>query len=477
MLIGAGVVAGIVILLVLIALINDQVLLPSQALTTVNGREVSVSDFRDRVQLERFQLSEQVRAFYESAVGAGLDEDLAKQQILAIFASQQGGQPQAIDLLLNEELHGQAVLSEVEQEIIIEEAAEEFGISTTIDEAAVDAELDRLTVLFTGRSVTVTPSRTPTEVPSETPTALVSSTPSPTPSETLPPTETIQPTALGCEEGDEACATVTPLPTAFPTNTPTETPETTDTPTPTRTPLGQAQIDETVVAFQDDFYDDADDFSGLNREAVRQVLYANALSQEVRDYVTSQPDDEILGIYYVPLDDIWVDSRHILVAFPEGEVVAEGDENEYFEKAAQITESLRAGEPFAAVAQAVSDDPGSGSRGGALGWSSSAGYVDGFSEAVEELPIGEISDPVRSQFGYHIIQVMDRERRPLSEQQLAQRRDAEFAEWINEEQIVATIQRREGWQDFIPSSPDYDDLLGDVLSFQELVDIAGGAGG
>jgi parvulin-like peptidyl-prolyl isomerase len=227
-----------------------------------------------------------------------------------------------------------------------------------------------------------------------------------------------------------------------------------------------------VVAFQADFLDDASDFSGLSRDAVRQVLYYNALTVEVRTYVTSQPDDEDLGDYYVLPDDIQVDARHILVSFPEGEVVADGDENEYYQEAAQITAALRAGEPFAALAQAVSDDPGSGLRGGSLGWSSSSGYVEGFREAVEELPIGDISDPVRSQFGYHIIQVMDRERRPLTEQQLEQRRQQEFDEWVNERQVLATIQRREGWQDFIPGSPDYDDLLGDILPFSELVEFA-----
>jgi hypothetical protein len=471
-LIGTAVVAAIVLILVIAALVNDQVIVPREALTTVNGSEVSVADYQNRVQLERFQLSEQVRSFYESAIAADVEEDLVKQQIVAIFASQQTGQPQAISLLLNDEVHGQAVLTEIEQELIVQEAAEEYGIETTIDEAQVDAELDRLTVLFTGRSATVTPSATPSEVPTETATPLVSSTPSLTPTETLPPTETIVPTALGCAEGDEECPTVTPQPTLFPTNTPTETPETTDTPTPTRTPLGEVQVAETVVAFQADFLDDASDFSGLSRDAVRQVLYYNALTVEVRTYVTSQPDDEDLGDYYVLPDDIQVDARHILVSFPEGEVVADGDENEYYQEAAQITAALRAGEPFAALAQAVSDDPGSGLRGGSLGWSSSSGYVEGFREAVEELPIGDISDPVRSQFGYHIIQVMDRERRPLTEQQLEQRRQQEFDEWVNERQVLATIQRREGWQDFIPGSPDYDDLLGDILPFSELVEFA-----
>ena len=68
-------------------------------------------------KLERFELSEQIRSFHEGALAAEIEEDLIKQQIIAIFASQQGGQPQAIDLLLNEELHGQAVLTEVEQEL------------------------------------------------------------------------------------------------------------------------------------------------------------------------------------------------------------------------------------------------------------------------------------------------------------------------------------------------------------------------
>lgn len=63
---------------------------------------------------------------------------------------------------------------------------------------------------------------------------------------------------------------------------------------------------------------------------------------------------------------------------------------------------------FEEAAKKDSIDPGSGSRGGELGWAPATNYVPEFAEAVEQLKKGEMTDkPVQSQFGWHIIQVED----------------------------------------------------------------------
>ena len=68
---------------------------------------------------------------------------------------------------------------------------------------------------------------------------------------------------------------------------------------------------------------------------------------------------------------------------------------------------------FDAAAKKDSIDPGSGANGGDLGWAPSSNYVPEFAQAVESLKKGEMTDaPVKSQFGYHIIQVEDS--RPVS---------------------------------------------------------------
>ena len=77
-------------------------------------------------------------------------------------------------------------------------------------------------------------------------------------------------------------------------------------------------------------------------------------------------------------------------------------------KAEGIKKRLDKGEDFAAIARTESDDAGSGKMGGDLGAVSRGMMVAPFEEAVFSLKKMEISQPVKTQFGYHIIQVMDR---------------------------------------------------------------------
>lgn len=85
-------------------------------------------------------------------------------------------------------------------------------------------------------------------------------------------------------------------------------------------------------------------------------------------------------------------ARHILVASEE--------------EAKAVLRRLKAGEDFAKVADAVSKDPGS--KGGDLGWFSADRMVPEFSTAAFKLEKGQISDPVKSQFGWHVIKLEDK---------------------------------------------------------------------
>ncbi|GAE35672.1 peptidylprolyl isomerase [Halalkalibacter akibai] len=76
--------------------------------------------------------------------------------------------------------------------------------------------------------------------------------------------------------------------------------------------------------------------------------------------------------------------------------------------AAEVMEKIEAGEDFAELAIEYSTDPGSGPRGGDLNFFGKGQMVAPFEEAAFSLAIDEISEPVESEFGYHIIKVTDR---------------------------------------------------------------------
>jgi peptidyl-prolyl cis-trans isomerase C len=106
-------------------------------------------------------------------------------------------------------------------------------------------------------------------------------------------------------------------------------------------------------------------------------------------------------------------ARHILIRFKGSPVPVKANqqdlgEEEALTKTKAIRERIVKGEDFAAVAEAESDDTGSGAQGGDLGTFGHGRMVPVFEDTAFTLPIGEVSQPVKSQFGWHLIQVQAR---------------------------------------------------------------------
>jgi peptidyl-prolyl cis-trans isomerase C len=74
---------------------------------------------------------------------------------------------------------------------------------------------------------------------------------------------------------------------------------------------------------------------------------------------------------------------------------------------------IKAGEDFAKVAAELSKDPGSGKEGGDLGWFTKDRMVPEFSDAAFKLQPGQVSDPVKSQFGWHVIKLEELRDKPV----------------------------------------------------------------
>jgi peptidyl-prolyl cis-trans isomerase D len=86
-------------------------------------------------------------------------------------------------------------------------------------------------------------------------------------------------------------------------------------------------------------------------------------------------------------------------------LINEGDEAQATLQ--EIQDKLAAGEAFADLAEAYSQDPGSASNGGDLGWVSPDDMVEEFEDALFAMEVNTVSEPVKTQFGYHLIQLND----------------------------------------------------------------------
>jgi peptidyl-prolyl cis-trans isomerase SurA len=138
-------------------------------------------------------------------------------------------------------------------------------------------------------------------------------------------------------------------------------------------------------------------------------------------------------------------ARHILIRL--NEVVAEADA---VRRLQQIRDRILQGGDFAEMARASSED-GSASRGGDLGWLSPGDTVPEFEQAMNALKPGELSGPVQSPFGWHLIQVVERRTEDLTAERQrqvarqaikARKTDEAFTEWVRQQRDRAYVDLR-----------------------------------
>lgn len=245
--IGIAALLGVVLL---IGVINELFIRPSSPVAVVNGEEISMREWRDRVTLQRAQL---IIGLEDLAETFGQDIGQVQQ-----FAGQQ------ITLLEDPETLGQLVLDQLIDEHLIRQEAEVRGI--TVSEADVQEEIEASFNFFDG------------DVP----------TPLPTPTETIMPTPSL-----------------TPIPTAVITEViPTNTPFPSPTMGPTSTPLPTATA-VSLESFQERFNETVEGFNNLGvdeaefREVVEAQLYQERLIEELVEERELSDEAMQVSFYYI----------------------------------------------------------------------------------------------------------------------------------------------------------------------------------
>ncbi len=353
--------------------------------------------------MQRQRLINQVQLYQQYSQYFGMDLSSQEQQILSQLNSTS--------------TMGQTVLDQmIDEELIRQESAKRGIVASTQEvEQSIQASFQYYP------SGTPTPSVTPTPVTLPTLSAdtlaLVTITPTPT----LFMTPTASPTST-----PNPAATATPIssPTASPTAGPSPTITPTSTPIPTATPY-------TLQGFETAYNDSVQQIvsQGLTEAQVHDLYVNNVLRQKLVDQITAD----------VPRtqDEVW--ARHILVA---DEATANA-----------VRARLVAGEDFAKVAAEVSTDTSTKDNGGDLGWFGKGKMVPEFEAAAYSLKVGEISQPVKSQFGYHIIQVLAHQEIPLDASSYDQAKQTAFNDWLTKARDEYKVKTYDIWQNIVPTDP------------------------
>jgi foldase protein PrsA len=177
--------------------------------------------------------------------------------------------------------------------------------------------------------------------------------------------------------------------------------------------------------------------NGISKEELRQFLIQN---NKVTEYLESQVKDEDIKKEYEESDAyLNLDLNHVLISTQENEEGKKRSDEEAKKRAEEVKKKLEDGEKWEAIAKEYSDDPGSKENSGKIE-GSPQGFVPEFSEAAMEQPLKEIGNPVKTDFGYHVIRVNKREKMPFDEvkEDIKQGKIQEYFQTFIDEEVKLT---------------------------------------
>jgi parvulin-like peptidyl-prolyl isomerase len=397
--IGSAVVIVLVVSLIIYGILDQQVLKYRRPVANINGERISAQEFRNFTKYYRYNIIRNAEQTYQFASMFGGDPTT-----LQSFLGQLQNSIQQLDTFTA----GESALNQMVDNALVVQEGKKRAIVVT------DAEVETRLQEALGYYANGTP------VPTSTTAPVATSTLSPAQLAMVKPTATA--TLTPTPSLTETLATATP--TLEPTAAPTE-PASSPTPGPTSTPYtleGYQGVYATMVAdFETNFQ--------IPEETVRYIVTVQLFREKLQE--------QVLGV--VPCEEEQVWAQHILVADAA--------------LAKTIKGKLDAGEDWFSLVETYSTDEGSKSQGGDLGWFGSGDMVKEFEDAAFALKVGEVSEPVQSQFGWHIIRVLGHENRPLTATECQTLKETKFQDWLTEYRQAAQVEILDYWQEIVPLQP------------------------
>ncbi|MBC8503774.1 MAG: peptidylprolyl isomerase [Anaerolineales bacterium] len=397
--ISAIIIALIVIGITAFGLIKEGLIDPQQPVVTVGEKEITLREFQTWARFKRFQLVNQYANYYSFMQSFG---DESSRSLIENNLRQ-------IQFQLEPFFLGATVMDEIIADVLIRQEAENRGI--TVSDAEVDKYLAENFFLHF-------PDGTPTPIPTQEPIATSTLTSLQLTLVPQEPTEEAAPAEEGSTDSEEPEAE----------EAVTEESDVAPEPTvalPTPTVLSDEAYQTQLV----DYLGYINSFAEVTEEELHWMIQADLYQGKLVEALADEIQTEE--------DQVW--ARHILVATEQ--------------ETSQVYERLEAGELFADLALELSTDQGSGAVGGDLGWFGAGQMVAQFEEAAFSLDIGEISEPVESNFGWHVIQALGREVRIISSDRIEQIRQQIFQEWLTETRESTEVVIADNWAEDVPDTP------------------------
>ncbi|MBT2286126.1 peptidylprolyl isomerase [Paenibacillus polymyxa] len=134
--------------------------------------------------------------------------------------------------------------------------------------------------------------------------------------------------------------------------------------------------------------------------------YMTRIMTVIKDKETGVTDDAIKAEFEKNKDQFTTASvRHVLINFTDPKTQKERKKEDALKIAKEVKTKLDGGADFAEIAKKYSEDPGSAEKGGLYENTPVGSWVEAFKEAAKTLPLNKISDPVETEYGYHVMKV------------------------------------------------------------------------
>lgn len=368
---------------------QSQVVQPRQPVAEVNGEALSSGAFRNRVLFAQWNLLQQYQSLQQFLGFLGSDPETL--QTYQAQLSQMQVQ------LADPELLGQPLLEQMVREILIRQEAQARGIQ--VSPADIDRAFEEAFGFYP--EGTPTPRPVPTSEATSVPTAPTTAEPTAALTPATGEAPAVQP-EVGLEETVDPNAT--PLPTA----------------TVYTREIYQANYASYISTLR---------VFGVDEATVREVREAQLYSERLRETFADQVEEE--------QEQVW--ARHILVS---DQALAE-----------ELLGRIQAGESWETLAAEYSEDTSNKDQGGDLGWFGRGIMVDVFEQAAFGGAVGEIVGPIESDFGWHLIEILGHETRPLDPNRTDSEITRLFNEWLDQAREQAQVVIHDLWIERLPPAP------------------------